>query len=745
MSSITDVSEWKLRPIYEALDSYSNKQAISLCNKHLKKQPNALILKALKAIALDRSGRDDEALELCDEVKKGDVSDEAILQAIVMVYRGHGRHADIIEVYKNAYAKAPKNEELANHWFMALVRADDRSAMQQAAMKIQKQFKDNRYMFWTIMSLWLQAKPGSAGPDLSLTLTERMLAKAAQEKRITDYEALQLYLEVLEKQGKHAEALQIAQGELGNLCKVDADRKRIIVRLAKAAKEWSTVRSVSKELLLANPDDWLSYCDYIAAFIELLPVEDRNPDSVQLTQFRDLISVLQSKGSSDKHVKRGPYLGELELEKALLSLPNSKFDTTHISELIGHYLARFGATLSCFDDLKPYLELLQPGSIDQSAVISEQGEDSKPVDKIRRRVNLEKIRRYTSKKLSVEETAAIVGDYLRAYKESIPIGKDLDKRELQPGDDYVLLVAHYLLDIFQNDRDNRALLAQIAAVLEYGLQRSEWNYQIRLLLVRVYFELGVHQRISEIVNVMSIKQVQHDTLSFFYTDDLEYLGCPDTALRALLKTTTIHHSNERETPEMIVQAFKFGTYSKIPEFIRFRNRLRNSIQRTVSQKQLYRVETLRRFPDRADFAEYLDGLDQATLKYSDADIDQLSDNRDVKLLSNWGGAPVADVVRGATFPRDRRTWLKLNALIPLILRGLTSGGAKPWEEHHKALRSVLDSAKSVNQDADELASAELLYTISQAHLDAIGKDAIDFTPLSQAVASLKGGLHECPY
>lgn len=38
---------------------------------------------------------------------------------------------DIMSLYENAYRLAPKNEELANHWFMAIVRADERKGMQQ--------------------------------------------------------------------------------------------------------------------------------------------------------------------------------------------------------------------------------------------------------------------------------------------------------------------------------------------------------------------------------------------------------------------------------------------------------------------------------------------------------------------------------------------------------------------------------------------------------------------------------------
>jgi N-terminal acetyltransferase B complex non-catalytic subunit len=47
-----------------------------------------------------------------------------------------------------------------------------------------------------------------------------------------------------------------------------------------------------------------------------------------------------------------------------------------------------------------------------------------------------------------------------------------------------------------------------------------------------------------------------------------------------------------ETPEMIVKAYSFGSYSKIPEFVEFKKRLEKSIQRAISTRQIFRIELL---------------------------------------------------------------------------------------------------------------------------------------------------------
>ena len=56
----------KLGPIYEALDSRNPKLAVKLCDSILKKS-GVPIVAALKAVALDRMGKGEEAFSLATE------------------------------------------------------------------------------------------------------------------------------------------------------------------------------------------------------------------------------------------------------------------------------------------------------------------------------------------------------------------------------------------------------------------------------------------------------------------------------------------------------------------------------------------------------------------------------------------------------------------------------------------------------------------------------------------------------
>lgn len=49
------------------------------------------VIQALKGLILERTGKSEEALQLCSQVKEKKPSDEPILQALTMVYRSLGK------------------------------------------------------------------------------------------------------------------------------------------------------------------------------------------------------------------------------------------------------------------------------------------------------------------------------------------------------------------------------------------------------------------------------------------------------------------------------------------------------------------------------------------------------------------------------------------------------------------------------------------------------------------------------
>lgn len=219
----------------------------------------------------------------------------------------------IVEIYENAANQQPKNEEFGNHWFMAMVRNNDFKGQQAAAVKLHRVFKQNKYLFWAIMSLALQ---GQSGNKLSYVLAERMMSKALEEKRLEEVEHIRLYLLILLDQGKSEEALKLLlESSLGQTALRDPEVRQIKSELLRENKKWEETLQMSQEAVeKENADDWFHWLAYFDAVDAVANEEGKIANAEKLVELSQK-SVLDS-----KLLQRGPFLAELELDYRLQKL-----------------------------------------------------------------------------------------------------------------------------------------------------------------------------------------------------------------------------------------------------------------------------------------------------------------------------------------------------------------------------------------------------------------------------------------
>ncbi|KAJ1539937.1 N-alpha-acetyltransferase 25, NatB auxiliary subunit, partial [Cladochytrium tenue] len=242
---------------------------------------------------------------------------------------------------------------------------------------------------------------------------------------------------------------------------------------------------------------------------------------------------------------------------------------------------------------------------------------------------------------------------------------------------------------------DRLHLLEAAALLESALGKSKYNYQMKFLLVKILHVFGAYHRIAEVVASLEIKNIMNDSVSYVFSDDIEYVAPFDQALATFLRGLTIYSSNTRETPEMIIQAFKFASFSKILDFLDFEERLERSLQRAIFVRQSARVEILRRCGNLKSARDYVSQLDPNLFQIDDASIDSLRDNRDRSLNVSWrkGGVGFFDDVTGEATHKDRRQWLKAFGSTALLLRLLLLNDHSGTE--------ILSMASSLKSQFDE--------------------------------------------
>ncbi|KAG2237856.1 N-acetyltransferase B complex non catalytic subunit-domain-containing protein [Thamnidium elegans] len=667
--SLDYATEKKLRPLYDALDEGQNKMALQHCAKLLKKSPDWPLVKALKALVLVRTGKEEEALQLCDQVKKAIPTDEATLQAVTMALKELGKHSVIVELYENAANLQPKNEEFGNHWFMAMVRNNDFKGQQAAAVKLHRVFKQNKYLFWAIMSLALQ---GQSGNKLSYMLAERMMSKALEENRLEQVEHIRLYLLIFLDQKKNDEALKLLlDSSLGQTSLRDPEVRQIKSELLRENKRWESAMEMSQEALeKENADDWFHWLAYFDA-VEALIVD--KPEET-IASAEKLVENSKKAVLESKLIKRGPFLAELDLDFRLQKA--GKRSEQVILEHLVSYFSRFGSKSCAFEDLQAYITFLRSDKEKSQKFINDLKETIQPatekpaqVKNVYKNVNIRKLERFLNlhPQTDVTQALVLVNELWQQYQDALPLGEGLEKTEMQHGDEFVILASHILLDLY-NHHKQAGILIQAISLLEIALTKSIHNFQIKLILVRMYIMLGVYKRPFEIYRTMEIKQIQFDTMIHYFTDRVASLGCVNELETLLHDSLSIYKSNEVETPEMLVKAYQYGTFSKIQEFIEFRRRLDTSLQHAISRTELMRLDYIHVSFQTKYAMQFFHEQDVSPICYDDTFIAARSDNRDFKVFINYNAEDsLTSENRSKAATSSNATWVQIISYILNIL------------------------------------------------------------------------------
>nr|XP_055063489.1 N-alpha-acetyltransferase 25, NatB auxiliary subunit [Misgurnus anguillicaudatus] len=687
---VQDPNDRRLRPIYDYLDNGNNKMAIQQADKLLKKHKDLHCAKVLKAIGLQRTGRQDEAFTLAQEVAVLEPTDDNSLQALTILYREMHRPELVTKLYEAAVRKVPTSEEYHSHLFMAYARVGEYKKMQQAGMALYKIVPKNPYYFWSVMSLVMQAisaQDEKLSHTMFLPLAERMVEKMVKEEKIEAEAEVQLYFMILERLGKYVEALEVVRGPLGEkLTSELQSRENKCMMLYRRLERWSECNALSCKLLLKNPDDWQSYLAYFDSLFHLLDKSWTPPsEGPQSTEGDVHSSVAQAisfieerlnteEAKESKHL-RGPYLARLELIGRLRerSCPEAQ-QLGDPLELMFQFFVKFGDKPCCITDLKIFLNLLASDQhvqfinrLMEAVPLSAVGEDGVAVPADTRALQRHLCVTQLSRCLGLQHTPdtqgklGIIKELKAHYHHGLQFGTSCLKTELQFSDMYCLMAAHLYIDLWMETGDQK-MLWQSLGLLEEGLSHSPANAQFKLLLLLLYCRLGAFEPVVDLYSSLDAKHVQHDTIGYLLTRYAEALGQFAAASQSCNFSLRFFHSNQKDTSEYIIQAYKYGAFEKIPEFIAFRNRLNHSLH-------FAQVRTERMLLDLFLDADISSPLEESVKSMSlcpeedDISWDNLRDNRDLTVFVGWNprDRDLNDDHRQRSL-EEETLWLRLRSL-----------------------------------------------------------------------------------
>ncbi|GLE04054.1 hypothetical protein PINS_up012965 [Pythium insidiosum] len=762
-----------VRPIYDAIDNRQYRAAIKLCGH--KKVAHLDIVQVLKAHCLERTGRQDDALEIVRAVQRNRPTDETLLNTMYLVFRLCGCEDEMVPTYEHACSvTAPPNEELFTSLFAAYARQGEFLKQQQTALKMSKAFGKLKYMCWAAQSMMLQVQHGGAPPKM-LALADKMLLKTMRDARSDDGEALQLLVEILRRQDRLEDALQafdefapIMQSSAaaakqppaphfhdGHACSHShgptargraaegegayeediapgplqaIDRLALEAELAAAVQQWERSASVYETLLSSyNADDWT----YLRAFIDARLKQ--NPKA-----FDELLAFLEALAAKESNaLLRGPWLAMVHVHSERVR--QRPLDATAEDALVRQmsaYADRFYSKTCCFSDLRQYLALVSDAAVvspatktrvvqlfsdmAQEPLLRQDSGDAKAArNQLNRRLLALKALRflgaYDAKATS--ELEALVQSLVAEYEASswLNVGAQGGQREVQHTDDLLLLAAHTLLALAQRPglgARRASLLTEAAALLEYGLAKSAYNFQMKLLLAQVYSLLGAGDAMLARHQELDVKHIQLDSLSFLVLDKLLQLGQLPAARRLCESIRRLHSGTDSDTPEYITRAYRLGVFSKVRDMTSFlHERMRPSQTLAIARGELLQFE-LQDALAAGGSARLAEVAASERLQSAINELENmlasergLSANQHREVAVQWDhepllragdafgddDAPLVNVDRSATMETSRR-WLSLQLVAPKLLR---------------ALALATDDASELQSLADEYAGPRL--------------------------------------
>uniref|UniRef100_A0A7N4UZY0 N-alpha-acetyltransferase 25, NatB auxiliary subunit n=1 Tax=Sarcophilus harrisii TaxID=9305 RepID=A0A7N4UZY0_SARHA len=658
---VQDPNDRRLRPIYDYLDNGNNKMAIQQADKLLKKHKDLHCAKVLKAIGLQRTGKQDDAFALAREVAALEPTDDNSLQALTILYREMHRPELVTKLYEAAVKKVPNSEEYHSHLFMAYARVGEYKKMQQAGMALYKIVPKNPYYFWSVMSLIMQ---------------------------------VELYYMILERLGKYQEALDVIRGKLGEkLTSELQSRENKCMAMYKKLSRWPECNALSRRLLLKNSDDWQFYLTYFDSVFQLIheawspPAEGEHSlegevhySAEEAIKFIEERILEESKSS--RHL-RGPYLAKLELIRRLRHQGyNDEHKLGDPEELMFQYFKRFGDKPCCFTDLKVFVDLLPASQCTKfiNQLLGEVPLSTSTEEKLALPVDIKGLQQHLCvvqlmrllglyHSMDKEQKLRAVRELMLRYQHGLEFGKSCLKTELQCSDYYCLLAVHMLLDMWLEAGEERAAW-QALTLLEEGLTHSPSNAQFKLLLVRIYCLLGAFEPVVDLYSSLDAKHIQHDTIGYLLTRYAEPLGQYAAASQSCNFALRFFHSNQKDTSEYIIQAYKYGAFEKIPEFIAFRNRLNNSLH-------FAQVRTERMLLDLMLEANISTSLEESVKSMSlspeedDIPWKDLRDNRDLHVFFTWDPKErdISDEHKKLSL-EEETLWLRIRSLTLRLVSGL---------------------------------------------------------------------------
>lgn len=227
-------------------------------------------------------------------------------------------------------------------------------------------------------------------------------------------------------------------------------------------------------------------------------------------------------------------------------------------------------------------------------------------------------------------------------------------------------------------------LVETLHLLNYLLRNSPSNFHAKLLCLQIYHILGCSLGAHKIYVSLDVKHVQLDSLGYLHCGHLPITGIISLAKPIYDSTLKFFTASYKDSLEYLAMSYKFGSFSKLQEFMDFRERLSNSLHYSMvsvealiqeivcfsgsNQQNLLQFQNMKIEPneDRINYEELMDNRDLEVMIRWDPTYKYHSDSGEplkipIPLPGNAKGREKESFVQGTELLQMRSSLLRLVA------------------------------------------------------------------------------------
>lgn len=177
-------------------------------------------------------------------------------------------------------------------------------------------------------------------------------------------------------------------------------------------------------------------------------------------------------------------------------------------------------------------------------------------------------------------------------------------------------------------------LIEALCLLNYLLSNSPSNFHAKLLAIQIYHHLGCAYGAQKMYENATVKFIQLDSLGYLHCGRLPACGMPQMTRSVLEATGKFSLNSYKEGYEYISMCYKYGSFSKLEEFMDFHGRLTDSIHlsQTLNDMLILEIVCLGGTYEQTLNAFRFLQIDMST---NGIDFDRLCDNRDLSVIVRW--------------------------------------------------------------------------------------------------------------